>query len=104
MPGSDGVPTRVGVYGGVVTTSAELDIPEDGGVSYLDMDPPGRGNKCQETDLVRLTDLSSEKGLKVPATVMLGRNLVCSTLSSTPASSRTVLRPARLGWETNRYG
>ena len=48
VPGSDGVPTRVGVYGGVVTTSAELDIPEDGGVSYLDMDPPGRGNECQE--------------------------------------------------------
>ena len=48
------------------------------------------------------TDLSSEKGWKEPLTVMLGLNLVCSTLSSTPASSRTVLRPARLGWETRR--
>ena len=35
------VPTSDWIYGGVVTPSAQLDIPEDGGVSYLDMDPPG---------------------------------------------------------------
>ena len=39
------VPTRDWVYGGVVTPSAQLHVPEDGGVSYLHMNPPAVLNK-----------------------------------------------------------
>ena len=46
--------------------------------------------------------LSSAKGLKSPPTVMLGLNLASSTVRPAPASWRTVLRPARLGWESRR--
>ena len=96
------VPTSDWIYGGVVTPSAQLHIPEDGGVTDLDMNPPKVRNITLHPNPQKDTDLSSEKGLKVPLTVMLGRNLNSSTVSSTPASWRTVLRPARLGWETSR--
>ena len=38
-------PTCGWVYGGVVTSRAELHVPEDGGVSYLHMNPPAVLNK-----------------------------------------------------------